>query len=70
MKNNFDNIDILRKKFNYGAFLLTWLWGIGNKTYITLLALVVALIPKFGIVLNLLLSFYFGIKGNEWALKN
>lgn len=70
MKNNFDNIDILRKKFNYGAFLLTYIWGIGNNTYITLLALIVILIPKFGIVLNLLLSFYFGIKGNEWALKN
>ena len=32
--------------------------------------MIIALIPKFSIVLNLLLSFYFGIKGNEWALKN
>lgn len=32
--------------------------------------MIIALIPKFGIVLNLVLSFYFGIKGNEWALKN
>ena len=70
MNNNFQGIENLKTKFNLGAFLLTWLWGIGNKTYITLLILIVALIPKFGLVLRLLSSFYFGIKGNEWALKN
>jgi hypothetical protein len=30
--------------WNWGAFLLNWIWGIGNQTYIALLAL----IPGFG----------------------
>ena len=49
MNNNFQGIENLKTKFNLGAFLLTWLWGIGNKTYITLLILIVALIPRCGI---------------------
>ena len=63
-------------KFNWGAFLLTWIWGLGNKTYITLLILltiVLAFIPLMNLVAGiaqLALSIWFGIKGNEWAWKN
>ena len=34
------------KRWNWGAFLLNWIWGIGNQTYIALLALV----PGFGFI--------------------
>ena len=68
--NNFENIDILKKKFNWGAFLLTWIWGLFNNTYITLIALPISFIPKFGGLLVFFLAIYFGIKGNKWALKN
>ncbi len=50
------------KKWNWGAFWLTWIWGIGNRTYIALLAI----IP----ILNIIMSFYLGFKGNELAWKN
>lgn len=45
------------KKWNWGAFSLNILWGIGNKTYLPLLCL----IPFF----NLVWIFVCGIKGNE-----
>ena len=47
------------KKWNWGAFLLTWIWGIGNQVWIALLAL----IPIVGFVM----MFVLGVKGNEWA---
>jgi len=47
------------KKWNWGAFLLSWIWGLGNKTYIALLWFI---IPLFSIVL--------GIKGSKWAWQN
>ena len=49
-------------RFNWGAFSLTIIWGIGNHCYITLLCLV----PIVGIIM----SFVAGFKGNEWALQN
>jgi hypothetical protein len=47
--------------WNWGAFLLTWVWGIGNKVWLSLLALIP--IPMAGLAVAILL----GIKGNEWA---
>ncbi|MGA8277402.1 MAG: cytochrome c oxidase assembly factor Coa1 family protein [Rhodanobacteraceae bacterium] len=49
-------------RWNWGAFLLNWIWGIGNNTPIALLALV----PFAGIVM----LFVLGVKGNEWAWQN
>ncbi len=48
--------------WNWGAFLMSWIWAIGNKTYIGLLAL---LSP-----ISLIVSIVLGVKGNEWAWKN
>ena len=48
--------------WNWGAFLLNWIWGIGNNTYIALLTL----IPVVGFVM----IFVLGAKGNRWAWKN
>jgi len=48
--------------WNWGAFLLTWIWGLGNSVFISLLAL----IPYVSIVVAIVL----GVKGNEWAWRN
>lgn len=50
------------KRFNWGAFWFSWIWGIANKSYKTFWTL----IPFFGIIW----LFVCGIKGNEWAWKN
>jgi len=50
------------KKWNWGAFFMTWIWGLGNNTYIALLAI----IP----VVNLVMAFILGAKANQWAWKN
>ncbi len=49
-------------QWNWGAFWFTWIWGIANKSYLTLLTL----IPCF----NFVWMFVCGFKGNEWAWKN
>lgn len=50
------------KKWNWGAFSLNIIWGIGNKTYLPLLCL----IPLF----NLVWVFICGFKGNEGAWRD
>jgi len=50
------------KRWNWGAFLLTWIWGLGNSTCIALLAL----IP----VVNIVMAVILGVKGSQWAWKN
>lgn len=45
--------------WNWGAFFLNWIWGIGNSVWIALLAL----IPYAGFIMAIVL----GIKGSEWA---
>ena len=56
--------------FNWGAFFLNWIWGLGNKTYIALLSLVAGFVPFIGGLIALGLIIWFGIKGNEWAWQN
>ena len=62
--------DEVKNKFNWGAFLLSWIWGIGNKTYLTFIYLLVLFIPFVGQIAALGLCIWFGIKGNEWAWQN
>lgn len=50
------------KKWNWGAFSLNIIWGIGNKTYLPLLCL----IPLF----NFVWVFICGFKGNEGAWRD
>jgi len=50
------------KKWNWGAFFLNWIWGLGNKTYIALLCL----IP----LVNFVIAFILGANGSEWAWRN
>ncbi|HTV36703.1 MAG TPA: cytochrome c oxidase assembly factor Coa1 family protein [Xanthobacteraceae bacterium] len=49
-------------RWNWGAFLLNWIWGVGNNTFIALLAI----IPLFGFVM----MFVLGAKGSRWAWRN
>lgn len=61
------------RKFNWGAFLLSWIWGIGNKTYIAFFIFATSLlniIPFVGWVGSFAFAIYLGIKGNELAWKN
>ena len=50
------------KGWNWGAFWLTWIWGIRNRTYIAFLAF----IPFASFVM----PFVLGAKGNKWAWQN
>ncbi|RWK00719.1 cytochrome c oxidase assembly factor Coa1 family protein [Mesorhizobium sp.] len=49
-------------RWNWGAFLLNWIWGIGNNTFIALLAL----IP----LVNIVMIFVLGARGSRWAWRN
>ena len=49
-------------RWNWGAFFLSWIWGIGNATPIALLALV----PLVGFVM----LFVLGARGSRWAWRN
>lgn len=63
----------IAKKFNWGAFLLNWIWGLGNKSYITLIIFAVSfvtIIPFVGLFALIGCQVWFGIKGNEWAWRN
>jgi len=50
------------KGWNWGAFFLNWIWGIGNSTYVALLVF----IP----FVNFVMPFVLGAKGNQWAWQN
>jgi hypothetical protein len=49
-------------KWNWGAFLLNWIWGIGNNTFIALL--------MFVPFVNFVMAFVLGAKGSAWAWRN
>jgi len=50
------------KGWNWGAFFLNWIWGIGNSTWIAFLMF----IPLF----NFVWIFILGAKGTKWAWQN
>jgi hypothetical protein len=50
------------KRWNWGAFFWSWIWGIANNTWIALLALLGPL--------SLVMMIILGLKGNEYAWKN
>lgn len=51
--------DVEAMGWSWGAFGITWIWGIGNQVYIALLAL----IP----FVNLVVSIYLGVVGHKLA---
>lgn len=52
----------IKGKWNWGAFLLSLLWGISHNTWIVFFVF----LPYVGF----LMFFVLGFKGNEWAWKN
>jgi serine/threonine protein kinase len=50
------------KGWNWGAFMLPWLWPVSNKVWIGL----ISLLPQVGLIMAIAL----GVKGNEWAWKS
>lgn len=60
------------KDFNWGALLLTFIWGIKHRAWITLLAIPLIWFQlPLGInwILYTLLQLYCGFKGNMWAYQ-
>ena len=49
--------------FNWGAFLLSWIWGCGNGIYWPL----IVLIPYVGWVAGIVIPFVLGFRGNRMA---
>jgi Cytochrome oxidase complex assembly protein 1 len=49
-------------RWNWGAFFLNWIWGIGNNSYIALLMFVPGV--------NFVMLFMLGFKGSKWAWRN
>jgi len=50
------------KGWSWGAFFMNWIWAIGNRTWIGLLAM----IPYVGFIV----AIWLGFKGREMAWKN
>ena len=48
-------------RWNWGAFLLTWIWGVGNRVWISLFALIPGV--------NFIMAIYLGFKGNDLAYR-
>lgn len=57
--------------FNWGAFFLTWIWAIGNRSLnaTTVILLVFCIVPYIGLPSAIALSLYSGFTGNRraWA---
>lgn len=49
-------------RWNWGAFLLNWIWGVGNNTFIALL--------MFVPFVNIVMPFVLGARGSAWAWRN
>ena len=62
--------DEVAHHFNWGAFFLSWIWGIGNKVYIALIALLLAFVPVIGVLLHFGFSVWLGTVGNKLAWQN
>ena len=52
------------KGWSWGAFSLTWIWGVCNKVWISLLVFIP--FPFFSLAWAIVL----GIKGNEWTWRS
>ncbi len=61
--DNPEEVERVMRKWNWGAFGLTWVWGVGNGVYWTLLLL----IPVFGWVAAIVVAFVLGRRGNRLA---
>jgi hypothetical protein len=62
------------KRFNWAAFLFTWIWAAFNGAFNTpvIVLTVLSFVPCVGFLSGPVLSLYLGFKGNEisWRLKH
>lgn len=54
-------------KFNFGAFLSSWVWALCNHIYWPLIIIPISLVPYIGQIASLFLCSYLGINGNRMA---
>lgn len=60
--------DPFLEKWNWGAFLLSWIWAFGHGLSLWgVLGLVVGFIPGVGGLVALGIAIYLGLKGNQLA---
>lgn len=57
-------------KFNWGAFMFNWLWGVCNGVYWPLAIILVNFIPYVGQIIGFGLCIYLGISGNKLAWES
>ncbi len=55
------NFKLELDKWSWGAFFLTWIWGLGNRVYIALLVFVPGV--------NIIMLGVLGMNGNAWAWR-
>lgn len=60
----------LQGKFNWGACLMGWIWGLNHKAYLTLLVIPISLVPYVGWAVALAFNIGVGFKGFEWAWQS
>ncbi len=61
-KGDFSTIPPEIRKWNWGAFMLTWIWGLGNNVYLSILCF----IPVIGWIIPFVLA----SRGSVWAWRN
>ncbi|MBR5893870.1 MAG: FHA domain-containing protein [Bacteroidaceae bacterium] len=54
-------------KWNWGAFLCTWLWAACHRKFWPLLVLLVSAVPYIGQAAQIMLAFYLGLNGSRIA---
>jgi hypothetical protein len=61
----------LNRRFNWGAFFLTWIWAIGNRSLdaVTLVLLALCIVPYVNLPAAISLALYSGFTGNRRALR-
>ena len=57
------------KGWSWGGFLLTWIWGLGNNVWISLIS-ILDFIPYIGWIISLTMRIILGVRGNEWAWQH
>ena len=63
-------VDEYLGKFNFGAFLSTWVWALCNRIFWPIIIIPISLIPYIGQICSLFLCAYLGINGNRMAWNN
>ncbi|GAB2022479.1 hypothetical protein RyT2_15530 [Pseudolactococcus yaeyamensis] len=61
--------DGIETKFNWGAFVTPFGFGIAHRVYLGLLSLLVV-VPIIGWIFAIVWAFVFGFNGEKWALEN